>query len=36
MQIRSSDRLNLRVLYGIAILGAVLAVYGWLRYLGIL
>ena len=36
MQIRSSDRLNLRELSGAAILGAALAIYGWLRYLGIL
>jgi hypothetical protein len=28
------DRTNLRLLFGIAILGAVLAIVGWVRYFG--
>ena len=26
------DRMNVRLLFGIAILGAVLAIVGWIRY----
>jgi hypothetical protein len=26
------DRMNVRLLFGIAILGAVLAIVGWMRY----
>jgi hypothetical protein len=35
MRTNSPDRLNLRVLFAIAVLGAILALVGWLRYLGI-
>lgn len=35
MQTNSPDRLNMRVLLLLALLGAVLAVVGWLRFAGV-
>ena len=32
MIVAPPDRTNLRLLFGIAILGAVLAIVGWMRY----